>query len=209
MDINQLIADKVATAQKAKQKTVETRIKALLEDENFIESQRRLASMSTEMGKLQVSMTTLNKLPPFIANDGRKFNLNVFSIPFFGLGLGEVMGIIQGSRGAFTDELQMQFEAVVGIPFIELQQASLAQGSPAYYKDGEVFPAVEGDYYELVQIIKSIALKLEIYDCSMELSKDRYDLWYVKAEVAAKRKLADFNKAADLMSTGSKFTLED
>jgi len=209
MDINQLIADKVATAQKAKQTLVEIRVKALLEDTNFIESQRKLAAMSAEMNKLQIAMATLNKLPPFIANDGRKFNLNVFSIPFFGIGLGELVGIIQGSRGAFTDELQMKFEAVVGIPFIELQQASLALGSPAYYKDGDVFPAVEGDYYELVEIIKSIALKLEIYDCSTEMSKAKYDLWFAKAEITANRKLEDFNKAASLIGTDNKFTLED
>jgi len=209
MDINQLIADKVATAQKAKQKSVETRVKALLEDTNFIESQRKLTAMSAEVSKLQTAMTTLNKLPPFIANDGRKFNLNVFSVPFFGIGLGELIGIVQGSRGAFTDELQMQFEAVINVPFIELQQASLALGSPAYYKDGDVFPAVEGDYYELVEIIKSLALKLEIHDCSMEMSKAKYDLWFAKAEATANRKLAEFNKAADLIKTGDRFTLED
>jgi len=209
MNINKLIEEKVKEAQLAKAVELEVRVQKLLSDKLFIESQRKLTSMRTEINYLKIAMATLNKLPPFITSDGRKFNLNVFSVPFFGLGLGELIGIIVGSRGAFTDDLQLQYESIIGVPFIELQQAVVALGSPAYYKDGVVYEAIEGNYYELVEILKSLALKLEIYDSPIELSKEKYELWFAKEQLKANRKLAEFNKASKLLDTDSKFTIED
>ena len=209
MNINKLIEEKVKEAQLAKAVELEVRVQKLLSDKLFIESQRKLTSMRTEINYLKIAMATLNKLPPFITSDGRKFNLNVFSVPFFGLGLGELIGIIVGSRGAFTDDLQLQYESIIGVPFIELQQAVVALGSPAYYKDGVVYEAIEGNYYELVEILKSLALKLEIYDSPIELSKEKYELWFAKEQLKANRKLVEFNKASKLLDTDSKFTIED
>ena len=183
-------------------------LEALLDNPNFIEAQRKIEAKSSELRQLNSIINQLNSIQPFVANDGTKYSITVYPISFFGKGLGEILGIIAASRSAFTDYLMLQYSAITGIDMVELSEAETALGRPAYYqKDGTVVEAVPGDLQRLRDILLSIAIKLGMKTIDFnQLTKDRFDLWYAKAELAANKKAADFNRNLTLET--QHFTME-
>ena len=183
-------------------------LEALLDNPNFIEAQRKIEAKSSELRQLNSIINQLNSIQPFVANDGTKYSITVYPISFFGKGLGEILGIIAASRSAFTDDLMLQYSAITGIDMVELSEAETALGRPTYYqKDGTVVEAVPGDLQRLRDILLSIAIKLGMKTIDFsQLTKDRFDLWYAKAELAANKKAADFNRNLTLET--QHFTME-
>ena len=183
-------------------------LEALLDNPNFIEAQRKIEAKSSELRRLNAIINQLNSIQPFVANDGSKYSITVYPISFFGKGLGEILGIIASSRSAFTDDLMLQYQAITGIDMIELAEAESALGRPAYcQKDGTVVEAVPGDLSRLRDILLSIAIKLDMKTIEFnQLTKDRFDLWYVRAELAANKKAADFSRNLTLET--QHFTME-
>ena len=183
-------------------------LEALLDNPNFIEAQRKIEAKSSELRQLNSIINQLNSIQPFVANDGTKYSITVYQISFFGKGLGEILGIIAASRSAFTDDLMLQYSAITGIDMVELSEAETALGRPTYYqKDGTVVEAVPGDLQRLRDILLSIAIKLGMKTIDFsQLTKDRFDLWYAKAELAANKKAADFNRNLTLET--QHFTME-
>jgi hypothetical protein len=150
-------------------------------------------------------------ITPYVAKDGRKFNINVFPIAVpFGVGLGHVLGIIAGSRAAFTDDKRMEFSAITGITTLELLEAQEALGNPAYYKDGAVYEANYGDYAKLLSLLEGIFLKLDLTEFkASDLTKEKYDLWYAINDAKATRQLAE-HEELQLLEDGAKdFIIEE
>ena len=199
---------KIAEAQAQSDELYTKDLEALLDNPNFIEAQRKIEAKSNELRRLNSIINQLNSIQPFVANDGSKYSVTVYPISFFGKGLGEILGIIASSRSAFTDDLMLQYSAITGIDMVELAEAETALGRPAYcQKDGVLVEAVPGDLPRLRDILLSIAIKLDMKTIDFnQLTKDRYDLWFVKAELAAAKKAADFSRNLTLET--QRFTME-
>jgi hypothetical protein len=155
-------------------------------------------------------MNQLNQIKPFVAKDGTKYAIKCFPVSFFGTGLSQVLGIISASRGAFTDELALQYSAICGISMIELAEANDAMGSPMYLsKDGTVSVPTPPNLGKLRQLLASIMLKLNIKEFSPEvITQDRMDLWFAKAELAVSKKQEEIATTAQI-DESSAFTIED
>ena len=206
----QKLQTKVAEAQKTQNKANEKALDKLLTNDKFIEAQRTVIAKEAELERLTEITTQLNTIAPFVANDGRKFSINVFPIAIFGTGLGNVMGIIQGSRSAFIDEKMMEFSAITGISMLELFQAQEAMGSTAFYKDGKVTDAIPGNYTILKEVLKGIFIKLELSEFKPEqITKDRFDLWFASAENKANKQLQEHSELQILEENAKDFILED
>ena len=200
-----------ANIAKANKEAIEIHNQSMIELANnptFVESQRIIKAQEIELIKVNSMITQVNAIKPLVVGDGRKFKVNCFPISNFGTGLGQVMGLIAASRSAFTDEMSLTYSAITNVPAIELETAALSMGSPAYYKDGQVFEAIPGNFAELAPILESIFIKLGLIEFKASaITKDKFDLWFANSESAAMKKLVAFEAAATVATT--KFTLED
>jgi hypothetical protein len=208
-EFNSQLEVKIAAAEKARKEAHQTSLMTLLNNPQFIESQRQLSAKQRELRQLNTIMHQLNAVPAFIANDGSKYSITVYPISFFGHGLGEVLGIIASSSSAFTDDLMLQYSAITGISEIELSEAKQALGVPAYCtKGGIVMPAVEGNFTKLKALLASIALRMDIREFNLQdLNQDRYNLWFTRTELAAMKKAENYTLNATLDT--AKFTMAD
>ena len=203
------LAAKVKEAQKATEKAHNKALEKLLDNSAFVEAQRIVTAKEVELSKLNTIVTQLNEIAPFVANDGRKFSINVFPVNVYGTGLGIVMGIIQGSRSAFVDEKMMEYSAITGISTLELQEAQLAMGSPAFYKDGKVNNAIDGNYGKLKSVLQGIFIKLELSEFKAEsITEDKFDLWFALAETRATKQFNEHVELQSLEAEASDFTLD-
>lgn len=201
--------DKIAAAQADKAQKDEKALEKLLDNDAFIESQRSVQAKEKELRHLNDVMVQLNAMAPFVAKDGRKFSINVFSVPLFGTGLGEVIGIIQGSRSAFVGEKILEYSAITGISALELQEAQAALGSPAYYKDGKVNDAIPGNFEKLQGLLTGIFIKLGLHEFkATDITKDRYELWYAAAENRANKALIETETFNQLEENAKDFVIE-
>jgi len=201
---------KIEAAQTAAALRQDEALEGLLDNENFVEAQRAVLAKEQELNELNDKITQLNHIDPFKTNDGRKFGVNVYPINQFGVGLGQVMGIITGSRSAFVDETRLQFLAITGLTSIELYEAVDAIGSPAYFKDGKVHEAIEGDFQALEALLPGIFIRLGLHEyTAASISKAKFDLYFASAEAKALRQLKENDDLQKLDAATSDFILED
>jgi len=231
---------------KVAQKVAERRAKqeeasmALLDNEQFMNTQARISALSSEVQKLDTIIHQLNTgITPFIAKDGSKYTVRVFPVSSFGMGLDKLIGIIAGSASAFTDEMALQYEAIVGIPFTELQIANQVLGTVDYVnKDGilvegsrtvikqEVHDSADSNeplaglkavkqwetdnITELHMLIQSIAVKLSLYE--IVPTKEKLADAVNRWEQSARRraeKQLEEIEKSHQLTQSSEFTLED
>ena len=210
MTFEQQLKIAVDNAQEAHEAKHMESISALLTNPAFIDAQRSITAKDAELTKLNAIINQLNQIKPFVSKDGTKYAIKCFPASFFGTGLAQVIGIISASRGAFTDELALQYSAITGISMIELMEANDALGSPVYMaKDGTVSEPLSYNLPKLRQLLASIMLKMGIKEFSPEsITEDRMNLWFTKAELAVAKKHEEF-KATKAIDASSDFTIED
>ena len=151
------------TANETAKKTAESEAQdALLNNSDFINLQVKVKTITSAKKALASLLSQVNLIKPFVANDGRKFSVNAYSVGIFGEALAELVGVIQGSRSAFTDEMSMQYETITSVPHTELLMANAAIGSPDYYKDGEVNPGTPASGEDSHLLLQSIASRLGV-----------------------------------------------
>lgn len=191
MDLQKAIEQKA----KERKKKLEADTASLVENDTFMELQARLVNTSQEIEKLDKIIHQLNTgITPFIAKDGSKYSVRVFPVSQFGVGLDKLVGIITGSATAFTDDMAAQYEAIVGVPFVELQLAREVLGTVPYVnRDGEYVEGTRNEHKQAVKdalpddvsvterikaihkweeqnaeefyaLLKSIAIKLKVYE---------------------------------------------
>lgn len=208
MTFQQKLEAQIAKAQAEQEILYAESLERLLDNPAFIETQRQITAKAAELRRLSATITQLNAIQPFVANDGTKYGVTVYPTNFFGHGLGEILGIVASSRSAFTDDLMLQYSAITGINPVELAEAEAALGRPAYcQKDGTVVEAVPGNLAKLKEILRSICIKLDIKTINLdELTQDKYDLWFTRSELAANKKATDFHR--NLTLDAVRFTME-
>lgn len=229
-----------AVAKRVAEMKAEKRARSLdlVNNEKFMNTQAKLSILGEEVSKLDNIITQLNTaITPFIGRDGTKYQVRVFPISQFGIGLDKLIGIIAGSASAFTDDMAMQYEAIAGIPFIELQIANDTLGSVDYVnKDGiyvegsrtlmreEVEDSGEGalahlkavkkweddNIEELYNMLQSIAMKMNFTEIvpSKEALKDKVAQWEMSAQRRAKKQESEIQKM-EALNESSEFTISD
>lgn len=209
MTFEQQLEAKIALAQANHQERVSQSLAARLDNPAFIEMQRHLKAKHAELAKLQTMIRQLNSIKPFITNDGSKYTVNVYPVQTFESGLAEVVGIIAGSRSAFTDELALEYEAITGLSMLELTEARVALGQPSYVqRDGEIVSSVNYDYDYLMPLLDSIMLKLGLTEITANsMTVQRLRGWFEREEKRAIiRQKAMLDTAA--LDAESDFTME-
>lgn len=231
--MKQTINEAIEAKKAERRAKMEEEAMKLVSNDRFLEIQARISSLNEEVGKLDSIIHTLNTaITPFIAKDGSKYSVRVFPVSQFGLGLDKLIGIITGSGSAFTDEMAMQYEAIVGVPFIELQLARDVLGTVDYVnKDGiyvegsralakqdlpgegiEHLKAVKAwekeNAEQLHTILQSICLKLELFDIlpSIDKLEEMLKAWERSAENRASKQKEAIDKAEAL--DDKEFTIE-
>lgn len=203
------LSQKIEEAQEKVAKVQEKALEKLLDNDKFIEVQREIIAKENEISNLHTTIIQLNSITPFITNDGRKFSVRVYPIAAFGTGLGQVLGIINGSKSAFVDEKLMEYAAISGVSQLELVEAALAMGNPTYYANGIVNDATPGNYTKLVLLLDSIFIKLGLHEFkAKDFTKSKYDLWFAKSEISAMKKFTESEKLQDMEEEITDFTLE-
>ncbi len=203
------LEEKIKEAQKEVIKKQDKALDKLLENDSFIEVQRVVLAKEGELNQLNEIIMQLNSIEPFITNDGRRFSVNVFPISALGIGIGQVAGIITGSRAAFTEDVRMQFCAITGLTSIELYESVEAFGQPAYYKDGKVFDEIKGNFAKLSELMEGIFLRIGLHEYkASDFSQDKYDLYFSISEAKAYRLLTEHDDLQKLEETTQDFVLE-
>ena len=208
MTFEQQLNEAVAQAQVAHEAKHLESISALLTNGAFIDAQRSIAAKDNELRQLNTIIKQLNQIKPFISKDGTKYAIKCFPASFFGTGLAQIVGIISASRGAFTDELALQYSAITGISMIELLEAREALGSPMYLnQEPEDFKL--WNIAKLHPLLASIMLKMGIKEFSTNMiTEDKMHLWFTLSErkVLKEKEELEKTKAID---ASSDFTIED
>jgi len=213
---------------------------ALLDNEAFMDTQAHIMALSQEVQKLDTIIHQLNTgITPFVSKDGTKFSVRVFPIASFGMGLDKLMGIVSNSSSAFTDEMALQYEAIVGIQFTELSVARELLGTVDYVnKDGiyvegtrtvaknEVRASVDSDEVlagtkavkqwetenigKLYLVVQSICVKLGLYEILPNV--EAFTEAIARWEQAATRratKQLEEIEKSATLNSDSSFTIED
>ena len=204
------LSAKIAEAQVKAAAKQDEALETLLDNTAFVEAQRVVMAKESELQSLNDTILQLNHIDPFKTNDGRKFGVNVYPISAFGVGLGQVMGIIVGSRSAFVDETRLQFTAITALTSIELYEAVDAIGSPAYFKDGKVTDAIDGDFAKLESLLPGIFLRLGLHEyTASSITKEKFGLYFAAAEAKALRQLKEHDDLQKLEGQTADFVLCD
>lgn len=201
------LAEKVVQRQSVVDNEQSEALIELLDNSAFIESQRCITAKAIERKRLNTTIKQLNTIKPFVAADGHKYSVKVYPISFFNTGLAQILGIIAGSKSAFTDDLELEYSAITGIDMIELREAHEALGSPIYMtKDGLISESIPSNLPKLKLLLSSIFLKLNIHEFNTkELTQDKLDLWFAKAEIAVSKKQVQRESNAEMH--GDDFTM--
>ena len=186
---------------------------ALVNRDDIVIMRIDLTELNKEIKKLNSIISQLNLIKPFVAKDGRRFRVNVFSqVSNFGPGLGQLIGIIQGAKSAFTDEMALEYEAITGVPYLELVMCADALGSADYYNvvTNEIKFGEEGDMKKFIPLLLSIEARMGL---SMVVPDSDDDIinavakWQMKAIKRSRIKQKE-SKLSDNLDTDS-FVLED
>lgn len=119
---------------KENRKRVRDEAKAeLANNHKYVEYLAYVQDEEEQITSLQAVMDKLNSMKAIQANDGTKYNVNIYPIAeyVFGPVMSRVIGIVSGSSAMFTDERQAEFEAITETSFLAVSTARNLIGSPA------------------------------------------------------------------------------
>ena len=184
---------------------------ALLDNAEYVNYQVQLIEQIELVTKLTAIADTLNQIKPIITNDGSKYAVHCYPVAeyVFGPVMSRVLGIITASSAMFTDERQVEFQAITGISHLEASKARDAIGSPAYYSKGQLAPAIPGNGSNLSIVMAAICDSLDIdMDYATIVNQSTINRWLSVAEAKANKQFAEFQQM-DAIDSINKFVLED
>lgn len=183
----------------------------LLNNANYVDYKASILDEVEQVTKLTAIADTLNQMKPIITNDGSKYAVHCYPVAeyVFGPVMSRVLGIITASSAMFTDERQIEFQAITGISHLEASKARDAIGSPAYYSKGQLAPAIPGNGNNLSIVMTAICDSLDIdMDYATIVNQSTINRWFSVAEAKANKQFAEFQQM-DAIDSTNKFVLED
>lgn len=184
---------------------------ALLDNAEYVNYQVQLIEQIELVTKLTAIADALNQMKPIITNDGSKYAVHCYPVAeyIFGPVMSRVLGIITASSAMFTDERQVEFQAITGISHLEASKARDAIGSPAYYSKGQLAPAIPGNGNNLSIVMAAICDSLNIdMDYATIVNQSTINRWFSVAEAKANKQFSEFQQM-DAIDSTNKFVLED
>lgn len=183
----------------------------LLNNANYVDYKASILDEVEQVTKLTAIADTLNQMKPIITNDGSKYAVHCYPVAeyVFGPVMSRVLGIITASSAMFTDERQVEFQAITGISHLEASKARDAIGSPAYYSKGQLAPTIPGNGSNLSIVMAAICDSLDIdMDYATIVNQSTINRWFSVAEAKANKQFAEFQQM-DAIDSTNKFVLED
>ena len=200
---------------RAKENRKRVRDEAKAELANNLKYVEYLACVQDEeeqITSLQTVMDKLNGMKPIQANDGTKYNVNIYPTAeyVFGPVMSRVIGIVSGSSAMFTDERQAEFEGITGTSFLAVSTARNLIGSPAYYSKGVLTPEmppmdIESIFIALTAVCNSLNVDITYVN---KVTKASLERWFSTAKAKAEKQFEAFERVEKVDSENN-FTLED
>ena len=201
----------IAKVKEARKKAKDAAKLKLLEDEDYIGYKASIADKEEQIASLNKIMEQLNAMKAIVTQDGTKYAVHCYPVAeyVFGPIMSRVLGIITASSAMFTDERQVVFKIITNVPYLEVNKAREAIGSPAYYSKGTLSPAIPGNSESINTTITAVLIGLDVdLDYVNKLNKANINKWFTSAEDKANKQFAEFQQMEQIDST-NKFVLED
>lgn len=201
----------IGKAQEARKRIKnEARLK-LLDNADYVEYKASILDEVEQVTHLTAIADALNQMKPIITNDGSKYAVHCYPVAeyVFGPVMSRVVGIITASSAMFTDERQVEFQAITGLSHLEASKARDAIGSPAYYSKGQLAPTIPGNGSDMSIVITAICDSLGIdIDYASKVNPSTINRWFSVAETKANKQFSEFQQM-DAIDSTNKFVLED
>lgn len=184
---------------------------ALLDNGKYIDYLASIEDEADQVKTLTLLMEQLNKMKPIVTNDGSKYGVNIYPVAeyIFGPVASRVVGIITGSSAMFTEERQLEFEAITGLKYLICAKTRDAIGSPAYYSKGKLANAILCNGEDISNAIIAICISLNIdLDYANKINSTTIDKWFAVAEAKAEKQYKEFKKT-EILDVDNNFVLED
>ena len=185
----------------------------LANNSNYVSYLAYVQDEEEQITSLQAVMDKLNGMKAIQANDGTKYNVNIYPVAeyVFGPVMSRVIGIVSGSSAMFTDERQAEFEAITGTSFLAVSTARNLIGSPAYYSKGVLTPEmppmdIESIFIALTAVCNSLNIDIEYVN--NKVTKASIARWFSTAKAKAEKQFEAFERVEKVDSENN-FTLED
>lgn len=202
----------IARAKENRKKAKDEAKLALINNGRYVDYLASIEDEEDQIKHLQATMDQLNNMKAIVANDGTKYNVNIYPIAeyVFGPVMSRVLGIVTGSSAMFTDERQAEFEAITGTSFLAVSTARNLIGSPAYYSKGVLTQEVPSMDIEsistaLTAVCDSLNIDIEYVN---KVTKASLDRWFSVAKAKAEKQYEAFERVEKVDSENN-FTLED
>ena len=198
---------------KENRKRVRDEAKAeLANNSKYVEYLAYVQDEEEQTTSLQTVIDRLNGMKAIQANDGTKYNVNIYPVAeyVFGPVMSRVLGIVTGSSAMFTDERQAEFEAITGTSFLAVSTARNLIGSPAYYSKGVLTPEmppmdIESIFIALTAVCNSLNIDITYVN---KVTKASLERWFSVARAKAEKQFEAFERVEKVDSENN-FTLED
>ena len=183
----------------------------LLDNADYVNYKASVLDEVDQVTHLTAIADSLNQMKAIVTTDGSKYAVHCYPVAeyVFGPVMSRVVGIITASSAMFTDERQVEFQAITGISHLEASKARDAIGSPAYYSKGQLAPTIPGNGENISIIITAVCDSLDIdIDYASNVNPSTIGRWFSVAEAKANKQFSEFQQMDTIDST-NKFVLED
>lgn len=183
----------------------------LLDNADYVNYKASVLDEVEQVTHLTAVADNLNQIKAIVTTDGSKYAVHCYPVAeyVFGPVMSRVVGIITASSAMFTDERQLEFQAITGLSHLEASKARDAIGSPAYYSKGQLAPTIPGNGEDISIIITAICDSLGIdVDYASKVNSATINRWFSVAEAKANKQFSEFQQM-DAIDSTNKFVLED
>ena len=211
LTIEQKMELAISNAKELRKHTRDTARLKLLDNIEYVNYKASILDEVDQVSHLTAIADALNQMKAIVTNDGSKYAVHCYPVAeyVFGPVMARVVGIITASSAMFTDERQVEFQAITGLSHLEASKARDAIGSPAYYSKGQLTPTIPGNGEDISIIITAVCDSLSIdLDYASKVNQATINRWFSVAEAKANKQFSEFQQM-DAIDSTNKFVLED
>lgn len=211
MTVEQQIELAIAKAKESRKKQKDEARLKLLDNADYVNYKASILDEAEQVNHLTAIMDQLNQMKAIVTNDGSKYAVHCYPVAEYAFGpvMSRVVGIIVASSAMFTDERQLEFQAITGLSHLEASKAKDAIGSPSYYSKGQLVPAIPANGENLSTVITAVCDSLGIdIAYANKVNSSTIARWFHIAETKAEKQFAEF-KQIEQIDLNNKFVLED
>lgn len=211
MTVEQQIELAISKAKELRKKQKDEARLKLLENNDYVNYKASILDEAEQVTHLTTIADQLNAMKAIVTTDGSKYAVHCYPVAEYAFGpvMSRVVGIITASSAMFTDERQLEFQAITGLSHLEASKAKDAIGSPSYYSKGQLVPAIPANGESLSTVITAVCDSLGIdIEYASKVNNSTIARWFSVAEAKAEKQFTEF-KQIEQIDLNNKFVLED